>query len=82
MVITIPERIEHALRIPTKDKEKELVKLLALKLYEKGILGMGKARELVGLSRAEFMYLLKEEGLSLNYDQDDLEDDLESIKGL
>lgn len=82
MVITIPETVEHALRIPDKTKERELTKLLALKLYEKGILGMGKARELIGLSRLEFLYILKEEGIPVNYDQEDLEDDLRSIEGI
>jgi predicted HTH domain antitoxin len=82
MVITIPETVERALRVPEKSKEKELRKLLALKLYEKGILGMGKAREWLGISRMEFLYILKEEGIPVNYDQDDLEDDLKSIAGM
>lgn len=82
MVITIPETVEHALRVPQKSKEKELKKLLALKLYEKGILGMGKSREWLGVSRMEFLYLLKEEKIPINYDQDDLEDDLKSIAGI
>lgn len=82
MVITIPETVEHALRVPGKSKEKELKKLLALKLYEKGILGMGKARELIGAGRLEFLYILKEEGIPLNYDQDDLEEDIKAIEGI
>ncbi len=48
MVITIPKEVEHALKIPVKNQEKELKKLLAVKLYEKGILGIGKAKELIG----------------------------------
>jgi predicted HTH domain antitoxin len=82
MVITIPKAVEHALRIPVKNQGKELKKLLALKLYDKGILGMGKARELIGVTRMEFMYLLKEERIPLNYDQDDLEEDLKTIEGI
>jgi predicted HTH domain antitoxin len=80
MVITIPKAVENALRIPVKDQEKELKKLLALKLYEKGILGMGKARELIGATRMEFLYMLKEEGIPVNYDQDNLEEDLRTIE--
>jgi predicted HTH domain antitoxin len=82
MVITIPESVEHALRVPLKNKEKELKKLLALKLYEKGMLGMGIAREWLGVSRMEFLYILKEEGIRVNYDMEDLEDDLKSIAGI
>ncbi len=62
--------------------EKELKKLLAVKLYEKGILGIGKAKELIGVTRMEFLYLLKDEGVPLNYDQDDLENDLKTIEGI
>ncbi len=82
MVITIPKAVEHALKIPVKNQEKELKKLLAVKLYEKGILGIGKARELIGVTRMEFLYLLKDEGIPLNYDKDDLENDLKTIEGI
>ncbi len=82
MVITIPKTVEHALKIPLKNQEKELKKLLAMKLYEKGVLGIGKARELIGVTRAEFLYLLKDEGIPLNYDKDDLENDLKTIEGI
>jgi predicted HTH domain antitoxin len=82
MVITIPDTIERALRIPLKNKEKELKKLLTLKLYEKGVLGIGKAREWLGVSRLEFLYILKEEGIFVNYDSDDLQEDLKSIGGI
>jgi predicted HTH domain antitoxin len=82
MVITIPETVEYALKVPSKNKEGELRKLLALKLYEKGILGMGKARELIGVSRLEFQYILKEESIPLNYDNEDLEIDLKVIEDI
>lgn len=82
MIITIPEEIEYALRIPGKQKEKELKKLLTLVLYEKGVLGMGKAREYLGVSHLEFLYLLKEEGIPINYDRDEFEDDLNTLERL
>jgi hypothetical protein len=44
MLITIPKKIEHAIRIPVKDQEKELKKLLALKLYKKRDIGNGKGQ--------------------------------------
>jgi len=80
MVITIPKTVEHALKIPTKNQEKELKKLLAIKLYEKGILGIGKAKELIGATLMDFLHLLKDEGIPLNYDQDDLEKDIKTIE--
>ncbi|MGE5340824.1 MAG: UPF0175 family protein [Candidatus Omnitrophota bacterium] len=80
MVITIPESIEYALRVPEKQKEKELKKLLSIKLYEKGILGIGKAREYLGVSHLEFLYMLKEEGIHVNYDKEELEADIKTIE--
>ena len=80
MVITIPKAVESALRIPVKDQEKELKKLLALKLYEKGILVMGKARELIGTTRMRFLCMSKEEGIPVNYNQGDLKNDLKTIE--
>ncbi len=82
MVITIPETVEHALRVPVKSRERELKKLLALKLYEKGVLGMGKARELIGVNRMEFLFILKEEGIPVNYDLEEFEDDLKAIEDI
>ncbi|MGE5344035.1 MAG: UPF0175 family protein [Candidatus Omnitrophota bacterium] len=81
MVITIPESIEYALRVPEKQKEKELKKLLSIKLYEKGILGIGKAREYLEVSYLEFLYMLKEEGIHLNYDKEELESDIKILNG-
>ncbi len=78
--IIIPDTIEEAIKLPEKKKKKELLKLLALKLYEKGILGMGKAAEMCGLTRFEFMSFLKEENIFLNYDEEELERDLKNLE--
>ena len=48
----------------------------------KGILGVGKARELAGVSKLEFYGLLKKEGVPLNYGEEDLKKDIETIKAL
>ena len=77
--IEVPEQVVQALKLPSKDAKQELIKLLALKLYEKGILGSGKARELAGVSKLQFFSLLKEEGVDLNYDIEELEEDLKQV---
>ncbi|GAB6163051.1 hypothetical protein JCM12298_22110 [Desulfothermus naphthae] len=78
--ITIPDTVEEAIKLPEKRKKEELLKLLALKLYEKGIIGIGKAAEMCGLTRFEFMSLLKEEDMSLNYDEEEVERDLKNLE--
>ncbi|HDK27370.1 MAG TPA: UPF0175 family protein [Candidatus Atribacteria bacterium] len=80
ITITIPDTVETAIRLPEKEVKKELLKLLAAKLYEKGIVGIGKAAELCGMSKLEFMQLLKEEKINLNYDEEELKRDLKNME--
>lgn len=79
----------HALTIPYSDDlllslkqnpeefEAEARVLLAVKLYELGRLTTGRAAELAGVGRVEFMFLLGRFGLSpIGVDPDELQQDL------
>lgn len=46
-----------------------------LELYREGLISLGKAGELLGMSREEMLGVFKEKGISLNYDAADLEED-------
>ena len=70
------------MKLPDNEIEESLKKILAVRLYEKGILGIGKARELAGVTRLEFHKLLKDEGVFLNYDEEDLKNDVKQLKEL
>ena len=62
-------------------EERELVMILATKLYEQGKLSLGQAAELAGLSKRAFMEILGNYGVSIfNYSPDELEKDLENAK--
>ena len=64
-----------------KFEERELVLILATKLYERGSLSLGQAAELAGLSKRAFMEILGDYGVSIfNYSADDLASDLENAK--
>ena len=64
-----------------KFDERELVLILATKLYEKGKLSLGQSAELAGLSKRAFMEVLGDYGVSIfNYSPDELEKDLENAK--
>jgi predicted HTH domain antitoxin len=82
ITLDIPEDVVQALRLPRKGTKEELRRLLAVTLYAKGILGVGKARELAGVSKLEFYAFLKKEGVALNYSEEDLEKDIKSIEAL
>lgn len=78
--LSIPDSVLHSLKLPEKTVRQDLLRLLAVKLYEKGALGLGKASELCGASRTEFMHVLKEEQVFLNYDDEELDRDLTALE--
>ncbi|MBN2440181.1 MAG: UPF0175 family protein [Spirochaetales bacterium] len=80
--IEIPDKIALALNLPEKQIQQALKKLLAVKLYENGVLGIGKARELAQVSKLGFLTLLHEENVSMNFDEEEFKQDLEQIKEL
>ena len=54
---------------------------LAAKLFEDGRLSLGKAAEMAGMSKREFMNSLKSLGASIfNIPSDDLEDEFRNIQ--
>lgn len=53
---------------------------LAIALYKRGKLSIGKASELAGLHKIEFQRELGVRGEVSNYDESDLEEDLEMLK--
>jgi predicted HTH domain antitoxin len=77
--LSIPDSVLHSLKLPEKTVQKDLLKLLAVKLYEKGALGLGKASELCGVSRTDFLHILKEEQVFLNYDDEELDRDFAAL---
>jgi predicted HTH domain antitoxin len=77
--LSIPDSVLHSLKLPKKTVQKDLLKLLAVKLYEKGALGLGKASELCGASRTDFLHILKEEQVFLNYDDEELDRDIAAL---
>jgi predicted HTH domain antitoxin len=61
--------------------ERELLIMLASKLYEKGKLSLGQAAELAGFYKQTFVEVLGSYGVSVfNYPADDLERDAENAK--
>jgi predicted HTH domain antitoxin len=80
--IEIPDDVARAMRLPPEDAPARLRTELALRLYEKGILAMGKARQLCGLTRWEFHEELGRQGIARRYDVEELERDLDTLRGL
>ncbi len=81
MVLEIPGELAEALRVPTEEKQARLRQELAVRLYQKGLLSFGKARELAEMSKWEFHLLLGKEGIVRHYDVEELEEDLKTLCG-
>jgi predicted HTH domain antitoxin len=76
LTINIPEDVWYAMRLPETEKQNQLIKELAITLYQRGILSFGKARALAHLSKWEFDYELSSRQIVRHYNEDDLENDL------
>jgi predicted HTH domain antitoxin len=71
--LNIPETVDF--------DPKEAMMAIAARLYEKGKLTMGQAADLVGMSKATFMDMLADYGVSVfNYSPDDLDRDVANAK--
>ncbi len=80
--IDIQEDLVQAIRVPASEVPRRLKRELAVRLYEKGLLSFGKARELAQMPRWAFHDLLGEEGIQRRYEMEELEDDLNTLEEL
>lgn len=77
MTINIPSEVVEAAKLPPEEREQEFRKELAVALYQRGVLSLGKARILAQMTRWEFEELLGERGVSRHYSESDLENDIQ-----
>ena len=70
--------MELLVKLPDKNiKEDEIKLLLAIKLYEDGIVSLGKAAEIAGYSERAFAEVLIHRGVSpLKYEETNLDEEL------
>jgi len=80
-VLEIPDEISRALRLPPHEAHQEMRVELALALYRRGALSLGKSRALTGLTRWQFEDLLGERQIPRHYSEEDLEEDLRFGRG-
>lgn len=81
LTLEISEEVIRSLKLPPAETEAELRKELALALYQRGVLSMGKARALAQLSRWEFHELLGQRRIPRHYAEEDLQEDLRYGRG-
>ena len=63
--------------------QRRISEWLVFSLFSEGKISSGKAGKLLGITRLEFIELLKARGISfINYSDDELKEELESVKKL
>ena len=82
VVLEIPDDLLASLKVPPQETESRLRTELAIRLYQKGLLSFGKARQLCDMSKWEFHILLGKEGVCRGYDSEELQEDLAILEGL
>ena len=81
MEIFIPDDVLVSIKLPRAEMERELKLELALILYSKGALSLGKAARLAGLTKREFLEELARRKIPRHYTERELEEDLDFARG-
>lgn len=82
LIIEIPSDVADAIQLPLTERLPRIQRELALRLYQKGLLSFGKAREMANLTKWEFHELLSSEGIERSYDLEELDTDLMTLEQL
>jgi predicted HTH domain antitoxin len=79
--LEIPDSVVQALRLPPSEQKQQLLLELALSLYARGLLSIGKARELAGLTAYNFAQELGKRAIPRHYGAEELDADLDYAGG-
>jgi predicted HTH domain antitoxin len=72
-----------SLGLSQEEIQRRVSEWLVFSLFSEGKISSGKAGKLLGLTRLEFIELLKTRGIAfVNYSEDELKEELESVKKL
>jgi predicted HTH domain antitoxin len=79
VILEYPDNLEFAVQATPEEMQAQIRLMAALKMFELGKLSSGRAAELAGLSRAEFLEMCGRYRVPVfNYAPDELEDELRS----
>ncbi len=81
LTLDIPPEVVEAAKLPRDEQEKEFRRELAVALYQRGVLSLGKARILAQMTRWEFEELLGQRKVVRHYTESDLRDDIRYAQG-
>ncbi len=79
LCVTFPKSLEITLNKSESETVSTIKEIVALHLYKNGTISLGKAGEIMGLSKQEMLHLLSIRRIPINYTTDDLKSDLETL---
>jgi predicted HTH domain antitoxin len=81
--IEVPEELLVNLKQSGEEFKKELKLMMAIELYKKSKLSLGKAAELSGFTKIGFIDMLNFRGETVfNYNNDEIDDEIQNIRNL
>ncbi len=80
--VSVPQDLTRILRVSEKDLPKVVRLYLAIELYREGKISLGKAAEIAKVSKWKMMEILASKGIPLQYDEEDLKEDVETLERL
>ncbi|MHA1722115.1 MAG: UPF0175 family protein [Candidatus Baldrarchaeia archaeon] len=78
--IGFPVDLARLLKVRVDDLPRVIREIVAVELYREGYISLGKAAEIVGVSKWEMFEILARRKVSIRYGPKDLEKDLETLK--
>jgi predicted HTH domain antitoxin len=79
ILVTVPDDVVAALKLPPRSLESDLCKELAVHLVAERLLPVASACRLAGWSRLAFERLLGERKVPVDYTVDDLDRDIQTL---
>lgn len=80
--LQLPKNLIKVVEAPNLQLETALWQKIVLELYREETISLGKAAELLGITKWEFTDLLRDKNVPLPYDEDDLEENLQTLTGM
>lgn len=74
--IDIPDDVMAALPVPESEREHYLMREIACSIYARGLLSLGRAAELAGMTKLDFGQEIGARGIARHYGDSELAADL------
>jgi predicted HTH domain antitoxin len=82
VTLDIPDDVLAAIPVPEAERGRYLLEEIACSLYARGVLSLGRAAEVAGISKIEFGIELGHRGIPRHYTQTELDADLAYARGV